>query len=87
MVNNAPSSQWIQDASYIRLKNVQLGYTLARKQHHLKFIDNIRVYISGQDLWEKTGMWFNYYDPENTDRISFSYPLWRSYSAGLNVTF
>ncbi|WP_276500653.1 SusC/RagA family TonB-linked outer membrane protein [Terrimonas pollutisoli] len=86
-VNNAPSSKWIQDASYIRLKNLQLGYTLARKQHHLKFIDNIRVYVSGQDLWEKTGMWFDYYDPENTDRISFSYPLWRSYSVGLNVTF
>lgn len=86
-INNQVSSHWVQDASYIRLKNVQVGYTLGQNVHKLKYMGDVRLYISGQDLWEKTGMWFNYYDPENTDRVSFGYPLWRSYSLGLNISF
>ena len=86
-VNDQVSSFWVQDASYIRLKNLQIGYTLKKDVHHLKFIENIRIYFSGQDLWEKTGMWYKYFDPENTDRVSFGYPLWRSYALGLNIGF
>ncbi|MBO9595749.1 MAG: SusC/RagA family TonB-linked outer membrane protein [Niabella sp.] len=86
-VNDVVSSHWVQDASYIRLKNLQVGYTLAKRVHHIKAVGDIRVYFSGQDLWEKTGMWFNYFDPENTDRVTFGYPLWRSYAAGLNISF
>ncbi|OQP66539.1 hypothetical protein A3860_13735 [Niastella vici] len=86
-INNQISSHWVQNASYIRLKNLQIGYTLEKNKHRLKYLGDIRFYLSGQDLWEKTGMWYTYYDPENPDRVSFSYPLWRSYSVGLNVTF
>ena len=86
-VNDQVSSHWVQDASYIRLKNVQLGYTLSNKIHKVNGLGDIKVYFSGQDLWEKTGMWFDYYDPENTDRVSFGYPLWRSYAVGLNIGF
>ncbi|GAB3014289.1 TonB-dependent receptor [Niabella terrae] len=86
-VNNVVSSHWVQDASYIRLKNLQLGYTLSKNTHHIKGLGDIRLYFSGQDLWEKTGMWFNYFDPENTDRVTFGYPMWRSYAAGLNINF
>ena len=86
-VNDQVSSHWVQDASYIRLKNLQVGYTFSKAKHHVKGLGDIRLYFSGQDLWELTGMWFNYYDPENTDRISFGYPLWRSYAMGLNISF
>lgn len=86
-VNNVTSSHWVQNASYIRLKNLQVGYTLQKKVHNWRAIGDIRIYFSGQDMWEKTGMWFNYYDPENTDRITFGYPMWRSYAVGLNVNF
>lgn len=86
-VNNVISSHWVQDASYIRLKNLQVGYTLTKKVHGWNALGDVRVYFSGQDLWEKTGMWFNYYDPENTDRVTFGYPLWRSYAIGLNIGF
>lgn len=86
-VNDQISSHWVQNASYIRLKNLQLGYTFSRAMHRVKGLGDIKLYFSGQDLWEKTGMWFNYYDPENTDRISFGYPLWRSYAMGLNISF
>lgn len=86
-INDAVSSHWVQDASYIRLKNLQVGYTLKPAVHKVKGMGDIRLYFSGQDLWEKTGMWFNYYDPENNDNISFGYPLWRSYAFGLNINF
>ncbi len=86
-INNQVSSHWVQDASYIRLKNLQVGYTLSKNVHKLRYLSDVRIYFSGQDLWEKTGMWFNYYDPENTERVSFGYPLWRSYAAGLNISF
>lgn len=85
-VNNQVSSHWIQNATYIRLKNLQVGYTLSNRVHKVKGLGDVRLYFSGQDLWEKTGMWFNYYDPENTDRVGFSYPLWRSYALGLNIS-
>ncbi|HLO38530.1 MAG TPA: hypothetical protein VK173_08570, partial [Lacibacter sp.] len=58
-----------------------------KSMHNVKGLGDIKLYFSGQDLWEMTGMWFNYYDPENTDRISFGYPLWRSYAMGLNISF
>lgn len=86
-VNDVVSTHWVQNASYIRLKNLQIGYTLSKQVHRLKAFGDIRLYYSGQDLWEKTGMWFNYYDPENTDRVTFGYPLWRSNSVGLNINF
>lgn len=86
-VNDVVSSHWVQDASYIRLKNLQVGYTLSKKTHNIRALGDIRIYFSGQDLWEKTGMWFNYFDPENTDKVTFGYPLWRSYAAGLNISF
>ncbi|MCO5237212.1 MAG: TonB-dependent receptor [Chitinophagaceae bacterium] len=84
-VNDVVSSHWVQDASYIRLKNLQIGYTLSKNIHKVNALGDIRIYFSGQDLWEKTGMWFNYFDPENTDKVTFGYPLWRSYALGLNI--
>lgn len=86
-VNDQVSSHWIQDASYIRLKNLQVGYTFRNSMHNVKGLGDIKLYFSGQDLWELTGMWFKYYDPENTGRVSFGYPLWRSYAMGLNISF
>lgn len=86
-INTVVSSHWVQDASYVRLKNVQLGYTLNKATHKLRFLNDVRLYVNGQDLWEKTGMWYNYYDPENTENVGFSYPLWRSFSIGLNLSF
>ncbi|MGC4233993.1 MAG: TonB-dependent receptor [Niabella sp.] len=86
-INTATSTHWLQNATYLRLKNLQVGYTLTKKRHKIKAIDDVRIYFSGQDLWEKTGMWFKYFDPENDDKAGYNYPLWRSYSIGLNFSF
>ena len=59
MGNNRFSSRWIEDGSYIRLKNVTISYTFPRK---LAFIENLSIYISGMNLVT----WTRYlgYDPE-----------------------
>jgi TonB-linked SusC/RagA family outer membrane protein len=77
------STHWLQDASYIRLKNLQLGYNVPVKPWG---INNIRVYFSGENLWEKTNLIM--FDPElNNSSAHVVYPLNRNYSFGLNITF
>ncbi len=88
----APQSRFIQDASYIRLKNVTLGYTLPRSFTRKIGIDRLNVYISGENLWEDTNMIMPV-DPEllnvpgQTWGDGQNYPYQRTYSAGINVTF
>jgi TonB-linked SusC/RagA family outer membrane protein len=81
--NYKPSDRWTQNGSYIRLKNLQLGYTIPVKK---KFAQNIRVYFSGQDLWESTKV-MSVFDPEVANGVnSQTYPFYRAYAFGLNVT-
>ena len=91
--NNHPnmelSDYWIRDASYLRLKNLQIGYTLPKSFTQKMRIENVRIYASGQNLF----LWSGYYkgwDPENEmvrqENTSF-YPLNSTYSFGLNFIF
>ncbi len=79
----------IEDASYIRLKSVQLGYSIPVK---LKGISSAKVYVSGQNLFTITD--YTGYDPEanafgqNNVKIDYSsYPLARTWMLGVNVQF
>lgn len=82
--NYRPSDRWAQNGNYIRLKNVQLGYTVPLKTKH---VQRLRVYFSGQDLWESTDV-MKVFDPEvGNDVSATTYPFFRSYSFGLNLTF
>ncbi|OFX30364.1 MAG: hypothetical protein A2W90_14410 [Bacteroidetes bacterium GWF2_42_66] len=85
--NTLVSSHWIQNTAYIRLKNLQVGYTLPQSLTKHIAISKARVYFSGQDIWEKTKMWYPYYDPENQNRATFVYPLFRTFTMGVNVIF
>jgi hypothetical protein len=83
--NYQPSTLQEINGAYVRLKNLQVGYTLPRKFMDKVHISNARIYFSGQDLWEAhnvPGGW----DPES-DRWGFNYPFQRTYSFGLDLTF
>ena len=81
--NYRPSDKWAQDGSYVRLKNVQLGYTLPIRN---KKIQAIKVYVSGQDLWESTKV-LKVFDPEvGNDVSATTYPFYRTISFGLNIS-
>lgn len=85
--NTVVSSHWIQDCAYIRLKNLQVGYTLPQSLTERVAISNARIYFSGQDIWEKTKMWYKFYDPENPNNTTFIYPLFRTFTMGVTITF
>ncbi|HWV65756.1 TonB-dependent receptor [Chitinophaga sp.] len=86
--NTAPSSHWAMNGAYIRLKNLQVGYTLPASWLRKIWISNLRIYFSGQDLWETTKMKIKYYDPEQAGGYNGNaYPFFRSYTLGLTVGF
>jgi TonB-linked SusC/RagA family outer membrane protein len=81
------STFWQRNASYLRLKNAQLGYTLPSSVMKIIKIKSLRVYVASQNLFTISGLKFM--DPEsstyNTDG-TFS-PSMKSYTVGVNVTF
>ena len=92
--NNRISSRFIEDASYLRIKNISLGYTFPRKWlRHLQ-IDNIRLYVNIQNLCTISG--YKGYDPE-IGALNYNvllrgvddarYPSQRIYTFGLNFNF
>ena len=85
--NILPGSNMVMSAAYIRLKNLQVGYTLPSKVTTRVGMNKLRVYFSGQDLLEFNQMWLKEYDPESPNQASFLYPYFRSFALGVNVTF
>jgi len=85
--NTLTSSKWIQNASYIRLKNLQIGYSLPGSVIRRLKIEKARIFFSGQDIWEHSKMWYKYFDAESPNNAAYNYPFFRSYAIGLNLTF
>ncbi len=71
----------LQDASFFRLSNVTLSYTFPSQLTRKAYIDNLRLYVSGQNLLTATK--YKGYDPEMDDW----YPATRMFIVGLNITF
>lgn len=84
--NTRPNSYYLKDASFLRLKNVTLGYTLPRVWTEKANISKVRIYFSGDNLLTLTP--YKGLDPErNGDGRDAIYPQNRIYSFGLNVEF
>lgn len=82
-----PSSFWVKNASYIRLKNLQLGYTLPKRWTDKIGTDRIRIYYSGQNLFTASSF-YKWVDPESPQGASgYDYPQVKINTIGLNVTF
>ncbi|MDR7131053.1 TonB-linked SusC/RagA family outer membrane protein [Algoriphagus sp. 4150] len=87
------SDRFVEDGSYLRLKNILLAYNFPLKNAQGKFLKSLRVYASGQNLLTFTK--YSWWDPEvnskgGDDRLGidhFSYPIPKSYTIGLNATF
>ncbi len=92
--NNRFSTRWLEDGSYVRLKNVTLAYNIPTTLSKRASIQNLRIYVTGQNLitWTK----YLGYDPEvSADPFSSTafgrdfgvYPQARTYTVGINATF
>jgi TonB-linked SusC/RagA family outer membrane protein len=83
--NYRVSSFWMQDASYLRLKNVEVAYTFAPKIIQKLSLKSLRVYMNGQNLVTWTKM--EYFDPEIPSSNGAVYPMMRVFNFGVNVQF
>jgi TonB-linked SusC/RagA family outer membrane protein len=77
---------WIRDASYIRLKNLQIGYTLPKRIIERVNIDKLRVYVGGTNLFTITDVESGL-DPETYQGRPNYYPPVSTYLIGLQVNF
>lgn len=80
------SDYWLEDASYLRLKNVQLGYTFPKKWLNRLGVSNLRAYVSADNLITFT-KYFGAYDPEVRETSGDSYPQVKTYVFGVSVSF
>ncbi|GHV31225.1 SusC/RagA family TonB-linked outer membrane protein [Bacteroidia bacterium] len=89
-INNAgvwPSDYWYRDASFLRLKNIELGYALPYEWLNNSYtkINNLRFYIGAYNLFTIDRL--KVVDPENNDSNGASYPQLRIFNAGIKLTF
>jgi len=89
-LNQWASQKSYMDASYVRLKNVEIGYTFSQDFMKKAHIDKLRVFISGQNLYTFCNKYVKPYDPETTSgnaNTGWVYPLMMTFNAGLNLYF
>ncbi|WP_221452756.1 SusC/RagA family TonB-linked outer membrane protein [Mucilaginibacter sp. FT3.2] len=80
--NLQPSTWWLRDGSFMRLKSVEVGYTLPKGVAKSLRVANVRLYLNGLNLltWSPFKLW----DPEQGGN-GFAYPIQKVYNIGLNV--
>jgi len=83
--NQQISSFWIQDASFIRLKNVELAYTVKSTLLTKIGASQVRVYANGQNLLTFTDI--KNVDPENNNASGWYYPQQMTFNFGINIQF
>ncbi|MGI6231933.1 MAG: TonB-dependent receptor [Prevotella sp.] len=89
--NTRESTRFLEDGDFIRMRQMQLGYTLPAKVSRKIYIDKLRLYISGDNLFTITG--YDGVDPEfsrgvlNTGVDNLIYPFTRSFTVGAQITF
>ena len=85
--SNQMSTRWLEDGSFVRLRNVKLSYTLPEKYSSKAMLSNVLIYVQGTNLYT----WTNYsgLDPEQLldGTAWFAYPNAKTWTIGLNMTF
>ena len=84
-VSQVPNDVFIMDRSFLRLKSIEFGYSIPDKMLNLIRIQNLRVYINGNNLLTFKKMPIDTTDPEQSANLN--YPLTRRINFGLNITF
>lgn len=82
--NNVPSTHWLRNGAFIRLKSAEIGYTLPRKFTNKFSVEMMRFYVSASNLfvWSKFKMW----DPEMAGN-GLGYPVQRVINFGININY
>ena len=83
--NHVANDFFIMDRSFIRLKNVEFGYTFPAGSLKMFGVQKMKIFASGQNLFTKDNLRMGHLDPENNDPIG--YPVTKMVNFGLNVSF
>jgi hypothetical protein len=87
-LNDQTSTWYLLKEDYLRLKTVELGYTLPRKAVSKAGMENVRIYVNSYNPLTFTGGGImKYMDPENANQYLQYYPQMMSYNFGINLTF
>ena len=83
--NHQSSTRWMFDRSYLRLKNIELGYRLPQRLISGIGLSACRIYVSGNNLytWDHMMSW----DPESSSESGSAYPQVRTWNVGISLTF
>ncbi len=84
------SDIWRMDAKYVRLKSIEVGYTLPVNKVRNNFINSMRVYVNAHNLLTISDPFLKQFDPEKYEGdyfAGYNYPLMKSFNVGLNLSF
>lgn len=85
-MNKQASSRFVEDGSYLRLKNLQIGYTFPKQWTRKAHIERLRLYVTASNLFTITK--YSGYDPEVGGGTDYgNYPQSRTFTFGINTTF
>lgn len=83
--NAQPSTWWLKNMSYLRLKNIEIGWSIPQRWADRSFISGARVFLRGTNVLTFSG--FKLWDPELDSSDGGQYPLMKSFSAGVEFKF
>ena len=81
---------WRRDCSYLRLKNVAIGYTVPVQYIQKAGLSSCRIFFDANNLYTWCGSFVKLFDPEKNagaNNSSMNYPIMRTYNIGLNISF
>ena len=81
--NNSASTFWLDNLAYLRMKNLQIGYTVPKIFLKKMGLSNLRIFVSGENLFTITA--YRGLDPEKQGGANDAYPLNRTFAIGLNL--
>lgn len=83
--NTQGSTWWLKDMSFLRLKNIEIGYSLPKEWCEKIHLNNLRFYVGGYDLFTISG--FKMWDPEIDTTTGLRYPTMKSVQLGIDLNF
>ena len=81
---------WRRDCSYVRLKHINIGYTLPQRYSKIAGLNNVRLFVNVSNLYTWADNFIKPFDPEKiagTGNAGWSYPLMKTWNIGLDIHF
>jgi hypothetical protein len=85
--NYISSDYWVNDGAYVRLRNIELGFTIPKQISDKLNASSIRFYVNGLNLFTWDNLPNDDFDPETANSSNINYPIIKAFNLGVNVKF